>query len=227
MKLNRNCLKYLVIVAMVIDHIAWAFVPYETLLGQLMHLIGRLTGPTMAFFLAEGYAHTRNVKRYALRLGVFALISWVPFSLFEMGRWPGPFGVIFTLFLGLCAILVWDRTKLPKWVKVLCIIGLCILSLVGDWPVFDVLWPLFLYRYRESRKGLAITFCIGGIVNFLISFRTPLWLNLNSLGVFLVPLLILFCYSGEPGSRKGFHKWFFYVFYPAHLLVLYLLKLYL
>ena len=83
--LNRNQLKYLVIAAMLIDHIAWAFVPTASLLGQAMHIVGRLTGPTMAYMLAEGYHYTRNVKKYALRLGIFAVISWLPFSYFERG----------------------------------------------------------------------------------------------------------------------------------------------
>ena len=76
LSLNRNQLKYLVALAMLIDHAAWAFVPTASPAGQLMHLFGRLTGPTMAFFLAEGYLHTRDVKQYALRLGLFALLSW-------------------------------------------------------------------------------------------------------------------------------------------------------
>lgn len=49
--LNRNQLKYLVIIAMLIDHLAWAFVPTDTVLAQIMHFVGRLTGPTMAFFV--------------------------------------------------------------------------------------------------------------------------------------------------------------------------------
>ena len=65
--LNRNQIKYIVIVAMLLDHIAWAFVPLQSWQGQLMHMIGRLTGPTMAYFIAEGYMHTRNVKKYAQR----------------------------------------------------------------------------------------------------------------------------------------------------------------
>ena len=60
--LNRNELKYLVIIAMLIDHIAWAFVPTASLLGQIMHIIGRLTGPTMAYMLADGYYYTRSVE---------------------------------------------------------------------------------------------------------------------------------------------------------------------
>lgn len=74
--LNRNQLKYIVIIAMLIDHIAWAFVPTASLLGQIMHFIGRLTAPTMAFFVAEGYHYTRNFKKYALRMAVFAAVSW-------------------------------------------------------------------------------------------------------------------------------------------------------
>ena len=74
-RLNRNELKYLAMAAMLIDHIAWAFVPLNSMPGQLMHFVGRLTGPTMAFFLAEGYIHTRDRKKYGLRLGLFALIS--------------------------------------------------------------------------------------------------------------------------------------------------------
>ena len=55
--LNRNQIKYIAIIAMIIDHIAWAFVPITSVLGQVMHVIGRLTGPTMAFMIAEGHGH--------------------------------------------------------------------------------------------------------------------------------------------------------------------------
>ena len=230
MKLNRNQLKYLAIVAMFIDHVAWAFVPYTSAMGQIMHFIGRLTGPMMAYFLAQGYAHTRNVKKYALRLGIFALISWPAFSLFERGMWPlldmCSFGVIYTLFLGLLAIWLWDKGRCPKWVKVLGIIALCFLSLLGDWPVFDVLWPLALYRHRDEPGKQVRDFCIGGAVNLLVSYSMPWWTMLNALGVFVVPLLLMKCYSGESGSKAAFHKWFFYGFYPLHLLALWVLKQY-
>ena len=76
-RLNSNHLKIIAIVAMTIDHIAdllYPFFPAEPL-PIAMHIIGRLTAPIMWFFIAEGYHYTRDVKKYLLRLGIFAIIS--------------------------------------------------------------------------------------------------------------------------------------------------------
>lgn len=86
--LSANTLKYIAIAAMLIDHIAWCFVDTYSVLGQIMHVIGRLTAPIMCYFIAEGYYYTRNVKKYLLRLGLFALISWAPFTFMEFGTFP-------------------------------------------------------------------------------------------------------------------------------------------
>lgn len=208
---------------MLIDHIAWAFVPLYTWPGQLMHFIGRLTGPTMAFFVAEGYAHTRSVPRYALRLGLFALLSWPAYCFFETGRWFGPyFGVIYTLFLGLLAVWICDRTRIPVWAKALAVAALCFLSRWGDWPVFDVLWPVALYLWRDEpeRKWTAYWLLCAGAAAYCALQIDPLWRGWYNVGVFLPPLLLRYGYNGEAGSRRSFHKWFFYVFYPLHLLAL-------
>ena len=74
-KLDGFSLKIIAIAAMTVDHIAAVFFPTEL----WMRLIGRLTMPIMAFFVAEGYKYTRSVKRYLLRLLIFASISQVPF----------------------------------------------------------------------------------------------------------------------------------------------------
>lgn len=246
--LNRNQLKYIVIAAMLIDHIAWSFVPTESVLGQIMHFIGRLTGPTMSYFVAEGYYYTRNVKKYALRLGIFALLSWVPFVYFEFGHLPvymvsttvgadhqtidywqfiPQFGVLYTLLLGLLAIWLWDKGKCSKPVKVLGIIGLCILSVFGDWPIFDVLWCLFLFIYRKDTRSKWTAFFWIGISFCIISICMSGWINsLWTFGIFMVPFMIQYCYNGKSGSKKAFHKWFFYIFYPLHLLLLGILRWY-
>ena len=81
--LNSNALKIVAIIAMTIDHLAWLIFPsYDTsFLPVLMHIIGRITCPIMCFFIAEGYYHTKNLKKYILRLFIFALISHVPYML--------------------------------------------------------------------------------------------------------------------------------------------------
>lgn len=231
-KLNRNELKYLAVAAMLIDHIAWAFVPLASAQGQLMHFVGRLTGPVMAFFLAEGYTHTRSLKKYGLRLGLFALISWPAFSFFETGQpFVFAFGVIYTLFLGFLTILLWDKGKMATGWKIVLTVLVCLISTPGDWPYFDVLWPLFLWLCREEPEKKWRSYGIIALVSVVLSIASggydPLWISAYSLGVLAVPLILRFGYSGEAGSKKPFHKWVFYVFYPAHLLALGLLRHYL
>lgn len=234
--MNRNQLKYLVIVAMLIDHIAWAFVATNSVLGQIMHFIGRLTAPTMAYFVSEGYYYTHNIKKYAFRLGIFAIISWIPFVYFEFGTLPIYYmnghlffypavGVIYTLFLGLIAIWLWDKGTCPKWCKILGIIGLCLLSIIGDWAIFNVLWCLFFYIYRDKPKQKWISYSIIGLVCCASMLFVDIWWNyLFMTGIFMVPILIQFFYNGKSGSKNTINKWFFYVFYPTHLLILGLLQ---
>ena len=230
--INRNALKYIAIVAMLIDHIAWAFVPTLSVLGQVMHFIGRLTGPTMAYMLYEGYMHTKNVKKYAIRLGIFSLISWIPYSLFETDAWYYPqFGVIFTLFLALLVLCMWDKTDLPKAVKVILVIIACILSFMGDWPIFDILWPLFLFIYRDNYRKQWISFYIiiaveVSLANIMAITGGSPYRSLFQFGAFMVPPILMYLYNGESGSRNAFHKWFFYIFYPLHLLILWALRTY-
>lgn len=240
--MNRTQLKYFVIVAMLVDHIAWAFVPTASLAGQIMHAFGRLTAPTMAFFLAEGYEHTRNVKKYALRMGLFALLSWIPFVYFEWGRLPLGYyegrlqfipvqGVIYTLFLGLLAIWLWDKGKCARWVKILGITGLCVISMIGDWAAFVVLWSLFFHIYRDNPGKKWRAFTIVGLISCLIPWLAVIflpqsiwWSVLHNAGIFMAPFLLQRFYNGEPGRKNAMNKWFFYVFYPLHLLLLGLLK---
>ncbi len=223
--LNRNQIKYIVIIAMVIDHIAWAFVPTLSGLGIAMHFIGRLTGPTMAFFIAEGYLHTSDIKRYAARLCIFAFISWIPFSIFENGRWPTcDFGMIYTLFLGLIAVWVWDKAKINYYFKIAIVIIILLLSSFGDWSYTAVLIPLILVNYKDDEElkwGGLILICL---VKIALAMTYGWKSGLMQSGILLVPLMLIFLYNGEAGSKHHFHKWFFYVFYPLHLVILIIIR---
>ncbi len=235
--LNRNQIKYIVIVAMLIDHIAWSFVDaVNPVLGGCMHFVGRLTGPTMAYFVGEGYFYTRDICSYQKRLALFALISWPAYVYFEFGSLflrlnnglilPQPAqSVIFTLFLGITAIRVWESPKMNKPVKIACIALLCLLSCVGDWPIMDILGCLFVHVYRDRPKAkwtaFTLTFLIPIALMMIFADFRYMWFQTGAL---LVPLMLGFLYNGQCGSKAKIHKWFFYLFYPAHLALLGLLE---
>lgn len=234
---NRNQIKYIVVIAMLLDHIAWGFVDdVNPLLGGCMHFVGRLTGPAMAYFVGEGYFYTKDVSRYHKRLAFFALISWPAFVYFEYGSLflyfeNGYFilnpvqSVIFTLFLGLGAIRIWESAKMKKPIKIICIILLCLLACIGDWAFMDVLGCLFVHVYRNRPKAkwmaFTLTFFVPNALMMIFAGFDPMWFQA---GVLLVPLMLGFLYNGQCGSKAKIHKWFFYLFYPAHLVILGLLR---
>ncbi len=235
--LSAHALKTIAIVAMVIDHIAWALVPTRSLLGQAMHVLGRLTAPIMCFFIAEGYHHTRNLKKYAMRLGAFALISHVPFYYYENGRLPwsagkiylAPTSVIYTLFLGLIALVVHNNDKLSSQAKALTIAGLCAAAIPGDWAFFTVLWVLAFGANRgdfekqaSAYNRLAFLLPTLIIATRLIARASDWPAHICQFGV-LLAIPVLRRYNGQLGGNKS-TKWFFYVFYPLHLLIIGLIR---
>lgn len=228
-------IKWIAIAAMLIDHIAWGFVPTYSLAGQLMHIVGRITAPTMCFFLTEGYVHTHNVNAYTWRLGLFALISQVPFTVFETGQLrfftpgglSGSINVIYTLFLCLLAVRVCDKVQNGA-LRVLAVLGLCLLSIPGDWAYFDILFTLAFWQNRGNFRAQLRSFSMVAILMVLLSTWSsvvvgrPIYSQLFQAGVLLC-LPILSLYSGRRGGGRN-SKWTFYIFYPVHLFVLGLIK---
>lgn len=225
--LSAYALKTIAIIAMVVDHVAVAFVPSGSALWQVMRGIGRLTAPIMMFFLAEGYHHTRNVNKYAMRLGVFALVSHFPFFYFNFGRWPvsggrlwlSPTSVIYTLFICLIALMVWNDESLKPTLKAILLAILCVAATPGDWGVFAVLSVLAFGAYRGDFKKQALAYCIIVAVFLVLQGQV----SMPFVYAKFLAITLLRQYNGTLGGSKR-SKWFFYVFYPLHLLVLGLLK---
>lgn len=227
--LSAAALKLLAITAMCIDHFAWLFLPLYSPMGQLLHALGRTTIPIMCFFIAEGYHKTHSIKRYAVRLAVFALVAQVPYTYFRTGEWEF-FGsafqmnVIFTLLCCLLAVWVWDTkgNTAAGWVSLFL---LCLVASVGDWSAFAVLFTLAFAMYRgdPSRQRLFFSVVAVSAAAFLaystaLQPNAPFWGGFFQFGLLLaLPLLRL--YNGQRGGTTGM-KWVFYLFYPLHLLVL-------
>ena len=231
--LSANVLKIIAAAAMLIDHIAWCFADTYSVPGQIMHIIGRMTAPIMCYFIAEGFHYTKSRGKYLLRLGIFAVISWFPFIFMEYGTFPiyfvnGKIGVIyyqsviFTLFLGLLSLVVIHSEKLNIPLKVIIMIVILPLSFLGDWFVFAVLWIIVFDMFRGNFLNQALGFtAVSILLMFYLWFvlSQPVTESLFQLGV-LLSLIPLYFYNGERGRGGRFGKWFFYIFYPAHMLIL-------
>lgn len=232
--LNRDMIKYVAIFAMLLDHIAWMFLPFSSATAQVFHTVGRITAPIMCFFIAEGYHYTRDIKKYALRLFIFAAVSQVPWWLMHGEMFTLSFSMITTLLLSLAAIFVYDNIKNPP-AKIFLLLALFVLSMWCDWMYFAPLWCLGFHKYRENEPKKYLWLAFVNLLYFLytvfqflpragVTLTDSLTLSLYSLGSFLaMPLLLL--YNGEKGKYKN-SKWVFYVFYPLHILVLVLIKNY-
>lgn len=219
-ELTGSDLKWIAIVTMFIDHIG-AFLLEPLLVNghlgnqfsgvnMVLRLVGRLSFPLFAFLLVEGFVHTRNIKRYLLRLGIFALLSEVPFDLAKEGvllefTYQN---IFFTLFIGLLTITVFDQVKEEKYLKWLpLVIGMVLAEVFRtDYAAYGIL-VVFLFYYFRSNKELRNL--VAGLL--LLSQATAIFA--------LIPIHL---YNGKRGQQN---QSFFYLFYPFHLLFFFLIQI--
>lgn len=197
--------------------------------------IGTIAFPLFCFLLAEGFQHTRNKKRYIGLMFVFALISEIPFDMGFFSRYSlmeGTFpfylkyqNVFFTLFLGLLTLVCLERLSCKSEIRtekiksvILQVICVAVLALVAelircDYGMQGILYIAAFYVCRNHR--------IYQVLLFLLAYMGATG-NQPPLCTLLACLLILL-YNGKRGKIKL--KYFFYVFYPAHILVLYLIQI--
>ena len=233
---------------MTMDHVALALpIPPISIFGiQLYHLLrlfGRAAFPIFAFGISQGCIYTHNLRKYLIRLLVFAFISEVPFQLaLRYGRVAFGFNnIFFTLFAGAlcCCIIELFREKNYLWVSIfpICVIVLLCEIIHTDYGGFGVLFIIAPYIFQKTRKrqiaALSIVVAFFYIVVSQFSgFSYPLaWMrspgNLRLVFQDLIGaslgLICLILYNGSQGScaKKNFNKWACYLYYPLHLLVIY------
>jgi len=248
--ISSAVLKNIAVMTMLIDHIGAVIIIrlliqkglYGAMVGQeayiawvgqnrgmygtymAMRIIGRFAFPIYCFLLAEGFQRTHNVKRYLGRMLLFALISEVPFDLAFSGRlWNMQYqNVFFTLFIGLMVIaglrLVDQQLAGPETWRKLAGVGLyaviivagsaLALALKTDYSFKGILAITVLYLFRSHRK----TQIWAGVIIFLLMGGMEMIAALS--------FLLIWFYNGARGRQN---KYFFYFFYPAHLLLLWLI----
>ncbi|NLK07330.1 MAG: conjugal transfer protein TraX [Firmicutes bacterium] len=228
MVLNGFQLKVIAAALMVLDHI-----------GQFMWVaplwfryVGRVVAPIFFFLLVEGFTHTRSKGRYMARLlgagYIMSIGSGILTELLPGGNLMYN-NIFFSLGLGVALMWALEWSKRPKrrllgWaLAVLAAAG----SLYTEAHLYGVMMVLVFYYCREKPKSLAVFYILGAIFPVFssgtVTIHSLFFYNYQWLMVFALPFLL--SYNGEAGPRNPFTKWFFYVFYPLHLWVIYILSI--
>jgi hypothetical protein len=198
-----------------------------------MHIIGRLVAPIMMFFIVEGYYYTKNIKKYLFRLFVFAIVSHFAYT-FAFGKSFVPFretvfdqtSVLWTFGLGLLALAVYKSERLKNWQKQIINFISIWVAFPADWSSPGALAILIMGRNRGhfKRQMLSLILCIAAYSIGYFIFVNKVYGLLQMFVVLAIP--ILYQYNGKRGNWKGM-KWFFYVYYVAHLFILGIIRIFL
>ena len=220
-ELNRDQIKYIAVFTMLLNHVANIFLQPGTFACEALKDIGYFTAPVMCWFLVEGYRYTRSVKKYAGRLLIFAVISQLPYYLAFARNHLAPWytlNMIFTLFLCLCLMIAEEKISDPGK-KSLVVLGIIAVSSICDWAILAPLYTLWFYRAGEDPKRRKKTAELPGGAGIAAGAGAMI-------AVLAAGGCVLVFYNGKK-SQKHFlvKKYFFYVFYPAHLVILALLKI--
>ncbi len=222
--LNGSWLKIIAMISMVIDHLGcfifgemdvtlFSFHGYSLTLAYAARCIGRIAFPIYAFLIVEGFKYTHDRKKYALNMAVFAVISEIPYNLVYSGtlRYSVQ-NVYFTLLLGFLMLCTIEQFKEQKLKQALMLVVLFFVSIVinSSHTYTGVILIVVMYLLDKHRAPQAI---IGTALQ-------PRFMYCSLLAY--IPLNM---YNGERGFIRGkAAKYFFYLFYPAHLLILYFMK---
>ena len=224
--LDGNFLKIFACITMLLDHIAVCLIKRTFYLGCLyfyypvrvedlrnafyvLCMIGRAAFPIFAFLLVEGFLHTRSRVKYALRLLILGIISEIPFNLCLYGALIHPVhnNVCFTLLFGLLAIWSWERFKDRWYIRfpVCALMFVAARQLHTDYRWRGVLLIFIFYLLNRWRVPQVLL----GLISMYWKFPAVM--------IGFVPLLF---YNGRRGRQL---KYLFYLFYPGHLMILYII----
>jgi len=227
-RLPQEVLKLIACVTMLIDHFGAAVVPYLPIANMvtvyyICRIIGRVAFPIYCFLLTEGMRHTRNAGKYILRLSMGILLAELPFDFCLFGGWTWEYqSVMVTLTLGAVMLFAMQKVE-KKWLKGLMVIPFVVLAEFtkcdyGGWGIALIAVFALVERFSLQFAGV-----------FLVSCFMPS-AGINVFGVFLscelaalAAMLPIGFYSGKKLSYSRGVQWAFYLFYPVHLLILWLI----
>ncbi|HOA80418.1 MAG TPA: TraX family protein [Defluviitaleaceae bacterium] len=201
--LNTDFLKLLAAIIMLIDHIGAVLFPEIIIL----RIIGRISFPLFAYCLVVGFQYTSNIKKYALRLLLFSIVSQPIYVLVFNYSW-SRLNIMPTLLMGLI-LLYCLREK--KWI-IFGILITIVLFIDFSYGIEGILLIILFYVFRE-KKNLAI------ITTSLLLLKPLFYGHIQGFAVLSIPFIF-----SNTNIKVKINKYFFYLFYPLHLLVLLIIK---
>ena len=232
--MSSKALKIFALLSMTVDHLAASVIKVLIsqghdlrLLSDNMRALGRLAFPIYGFLLVEGFMHTRNLKKYLGSLLVLAVISEIPFNL---GVSPGKLSypvhqnVFLTLFLGLALMSacqwLFERFEgdMIAWDLMLLLgaaVGIIAWYMNSDYRFGGIFMVLAMYMVRKAFGSDGESMLCRGLMVF--AGCLVLWLYTSSESYAFLAILPVIYYNGKRGNIR--HKYFYYLYYPAHLLV--------
>ena len=209
-------LKILAAISMLIDHIGAVFYPTNLLTSpnSIWRIIGRISFPIFAFQLGIGYKNTKSKEKHILTMLIFAIVSQLPFKLaFQTER----LNIGFTFLISLLIIYTIEKIK-NKIIKMSILIPLfyTATSLETDYGIYGIALCTALY-YSQSSKILTFS----TLFSFILLNAT---ISKNPLSLFaLISIIPILLYNQKQGPKL---KLLFYVFYPLHIITLYMIKIF-
>lgn len=232
--ISTATLHILAMALMLMDHLWATLLPAQ----EWLTCVGRLAFPIFAFMAVEGYFHTHDFKKYALRMLLFAVISEIPFDFMYGGTWFYPVhqNVIWTLLLGLLGINIMEtaRKKRKKWAFILIsvivvIVGaalgtLCMLDYYGTGVLTIFIFYFFYGRKWWCLLGQIVALywvnveLLGGLVYPIQLFGMEF--ELCQQGLALLSLIPIWLYRGRQGYHSKPFQYLCYAFYPVHMAII-------
>lgn len=226
--MSRNILKYITLLAMTLDHIAYYLYPELNGLYIISRFVGRIAFPIMCLFIVDGFRYTSSKSKYLLRLLICALITQIPICLLA-GTCFVRLNAVFSLVLGFLFLMV-INSKLSRWTKNFMFLLLLFTAMLTDYYFLGIIYILGFYYFKRNYQNTTIIMFAGYLIlllRLIITLSTVNLIIINgiiNLGLFLTPL---FVQSGYKYKKEGqLKKYLYYFYYPIHLFVIYLITLF-
>jgi hypothetical protein len=199
-------MQILAMLTMLSDHLGIVFFKNEL----IWRLIGRLAFPIYAFCIVQGYKHTRDLKKYMVRLLIIAAISQLPFmlALDIMG-----FNAVATLLVCIIVLYLLDKRKGLHMIPVVAVIGVMLEVLNFDYGVYGLILVL-IFKYTKRGYMVLCHFLLNIIFAIYKGWATELLSIISTLFIVYAPWI----YSAF--DRVKVPRWLWRSFYPAHLTVI-------